>query len=73
MAKESRLVVVRKKRGGSEMDREFGLGGYKLSYLEWMGIGVLLYNTGNRLQLGHLAIQQKLKKHYKSTILNKNK
>ena len=33
--------------GGSGMGREFGLGGYKLLHLEWMGNGPLLYRTGN--------------------------
>ena len=36
-----------RKEGGSRMDGEFGVGGYKHLYLEWMGNGVLLYITGN--------------------------
>ena len=38
---ESRLVVARGVGGGSRMDGEFVFGGYKLSYLEWRGNGVL--------------------------------
>ena len=34
-------------RGGSGMDAEFGVGGCKLLYLEWVGYGVLLYSTWN--------------------------
>ena len=34
--------------GGWAWDgREFGVGGQKLSHLEWMGQGLLLYSTGN--------------------------
>ena len=47
MAKESRLVVARGEGGGGGMEREFGLGGCKLLYLEWMGNGALLYSIGN--------------------------
>ena len=36
-----------RKRGGSGMDREFGLLGCKLLDLEWMGNGALLYSIGN--------------------------
>ena len=38
---ESRLVA-REKRGGSGMDREFGVGRSKLLHLEWMSSEVLL-------------------------------
>ena len=34
------------KEGGSGMDEEFGVGRCKLSHLEGMGSGVLLYSTG---------------------------
>ena len=33
------------------------------------GSGALLYSTGNWVWLGHIAVQQKLKKHCQSTIL----
>ena len=35
---------------GSGMDREFGVGKYKLLHLEWMSNEVLLYSTGNYIQ-----------------------
>ena len=44
---KSRLVVARWEERGSGMDGKFGVGGYKLLYLEWMGNEVLLYSTGN--------------------------
>ena len=37
-------------RGGSGMDGEFGVGGYKLLHLEWVSNGALLYSTGNDVQ-----------------------
>ena len=37
-------------RGGSGMDREFGVGGCKLLHLEWVSSEVLLYSTGNYTQ-----------------------
>ena len=37
-------------RGGSGMDREFGVGGCKLLHLEWISSKVLLYSTGNYIQ-----------------------
>ena len=55
------------------MDGEFGVCGCKLLPLEWMGTGVLLYSTGNYLCPGNLAVQQKWKKHYKSTIIKNTK
>ena len=47
-AKKSRLVVVCGGRG-REWDEwaVHGVWGCKLSYLEWMGSGALLYSTGN--------------------------
>ena len=76
MAKESRLVVPRGRGGllfpgeggGSGMDGEFAV-----LYLEWMGGGALLYSTGNCVWLGYFAVQQKLKKYCKSTIMLKKK
>ena len=52
---------------GGERDSQFGVFGCK--HLEWMDNGALLYSTGNCALLGHFAIQQKLKKHCKSTVL----
>ena len=43
-AKESKAT---EERGGSGMHGEFGIGACKLLHLEWMGIVVLLYSTGN--------------------------
>ena len=60
MAKESRLVVPREEGWGSGMDGQFGVLGYKLLYLEWMGNGALLYSTGNSVWLGYFSVQQKL-------------
>ena len=40
-------MVARVDGGGSGMDGEFGIGGYKLLNLEWMGNELLLYSTGN--------------------------
>ena len=37
--------------GGSEMDWEFGVGRCKLLHLEWISNEVLLYSTGNYIQL----------------------
>ena len=46
MAKENRLEVPKGERGGSGMHGHFG--GFLDAdyYLEWMGNGTLLYNTG---------------------------
>ena len=55
--------------GKNGMDGEFGVGGCKLLHLEWMDNQVLLYSTRNCISLGHAAVQQKLKKHCKATIL----
>ena len=37
------------------MDGEFGVGGCKLLYLEWISNGVLLYIMGNCVWLGHFC------------------
>lgn len=47
MDMDSKLVVTRGKWGDNGMDEEFGVGGCKLLYLEWMGHGVLLYSIRN--------------------------
>ena len=44
MDRDSRLVVA---RGGNGMDREFGVGRYKLLHLEGISNGVPLNSTGN--------------------------
>ena len=60
----------RGEKGGSELDGEFGVGGCKLLHLERISWnGVLLCSTGNHVCLGHSAVQQRLKKHCKSTTL----
>ena len=41
---------------GSGMDWELGVGRCKLLHLEWMASGILLYSTGNYIQL--LVIDQ---------------
>ena len=61
MAKVNRLVIDREGRSG--MQGEFGVVGFKLLDLEWMGNGVLQ----GPVLIGSLAVQQKLKKHCKST------
>ena len=43
-------MVARREGGGGGMDREFGVSGCKLLYIEWMDNKVLLYSTGNRIQ-----------------------
>ena len=47
---ENRTEVAKGKRGGSGMDREFGVSRCKLLHLEWISNGVLLYNIGNFIQ-----------------------
>ena len=48
---ENRLVVAKVGvGGGSGRDWEFGISIYKLLRLEWMGIEILLYRTGNCVQ-----------------------
>ena len=37
-------------RGGSGMDKEFGVGRCKLLHLQWISNEVLLYSTGNYIQ-----------------------
>ena len=49
MTMENRLVASSGERRGNGMDGEFGVGGYKLLHLEWMGNGVLLYITGHSI------------------------
>jgi len=46
MAKESRLVVPRRERGGNGMDEAYGVWGCTLLHLECMGSGALLYSPG---------------------------
>ena len=43
-------MVAKVEGEGSGMDREFGVGRYKLLLLEWMGNTVLLCSTGNCAQ-----------------------
>ena len=45
-----RLVVAKGQVGGSGMDWKFGVCRCKLSHLEWIINGVLLYCTGNYIQ-----------------------
>ena len=46
-AVQSRGVDARREGEGSGLDRQFGVDGYRLLDLEWMGSGVPLYSTGN--------------------------
>jgi len=46
MDMEDRLMFAREVRGGSGMDREFGVGRCKLLCLEWIRNGVLLTAQG---------------------------
>ena len=57
MAKENRLVVPRGEARWGGVDGQFGLFICKHLYLEWMGNGDLLYNTGKCVCLGHFAVQ----------------
>ena len=45
----NRLVVVKGKGGGGEMDGEFGVSRCKLLHIGWIN-KVLLYSTGNSSQ-----------------------
>ena len=54
---------------GSGIDGQVRSGECQLSHLEWMGNEALLHSTGTRVGLGHFAVQQKRKKHYRSTTL----
>ena len=47
---EDRLVVVKGKWHGGGVNREFGIGRYKILYIEWINNKVLLYSTGNYIQ-----------------------
>ena len=44
-------MVVKGGGGESGVDRKFGLGRCKLLHLEWIINEVLLYSTGNYIQL----------------------
>lgn len=46
-----------------------GLLEYKVLHLEWMGNEALMYSTGQCVRLGNYSVQQKVKKHYKLTII----
>ena len=43
-------MVAKGERGGSGMDREFGVVRCKLLHLEWISNEVLLNSTGNCIQ-----------------------
>ena len=43
-------MVAKGEGGGSVMDWESGVGGCKLSHLEWISNEVLLYSTRNNVQ-----------------------
>ena len=43
-------MVAKGERGGSGMDREFGVSRCRLLHLEWKGNAVLLFSTGNYIQ-----------------------
>ena len=48
---ENRLVVAKREWRGSGMDWEFGVNRCKLLHLEWISNEILLYSTGNYVQL----------------------
>ena len=43
-------MVAKGDRGGSEMDREFGVSRCKLLHVEWISNETLLHSTGNAIQ-----------------------
>ena len=47
---ENRLVVAKWEEGRRGLDWEFGIGRWKLVYIEWINNKVLLYSTGNYIQ-----------------------
>ena len=64
MDRENRLVVA---KGGSAMDKEFGVCRCNLLHLEWISNEVLLYNTGKYsqyLRVKHNGIQCEKKNIY---------
>ena len=48
---ENEIMVVRGKKKGDEIVREFGINMHILLYLKWVTNKNLLYNTGNSAQL----------------------
>ena len=48
---ENEIMVVRGKKKGEEIVREFGINMHTLLYLKWVTNKNLLYNTGNSAQL----------------------
>ena len=67
IAKENRLVVPKGKWRGRGMDEQCGV--LEANLLQRMGNEALLYSTGNCVWLGHTAVQENLRKHCRSTIL----
>ena len=57
-------VVVAEKRGGSGMDRGFGVRRCKLLHLEWISNEVLLYSTGGAISslLGWTVMEDNVRK-----------
>ena len=64
---ENRLIMVAKgEGGGSGMDREFGIGRWKLLYLEWISNEILLYSTGDYIQ--SLVVEYDRRKYEKKNV-----
>ena len=53
-------------RGGSRMDREFGVSRCKLLHLEWISNEVLLHSTGNCIE--SLCIEHAGKQYEKNNV-----
>ena len=47
---ENRLVIAKGQGAGEGLDWEFGVGRYKLLYIEWLKNKFLLHSTGNSIQ-----------------------
>jgi len=59
-------MVAKGEGGGSGMDREFGIGRWKLLYLEWISNEVLLYSTGDYIQ--SLVVEYDRRKYEKKNV-----
>ena len=59
-------MVAKGEGGGSGMDREFGIGRWKLLYLEWISNEILLYSTGDYIQ--SLVVEYDRRKYEKKNV-----
>ena len=60
--RESRLRFARGEGGEKGMHGDFGVGGWALLHLEWVGFGVLVYSTGNHVQSFGNMMEDSMKK-----------